>query len=80
MISVNLMDALYAGDDIERSVLSNDILLFCTQLTFDLILSHSLIGTFSDLASTPIGFTTHIGTYFAWMPASIPILPSGFFS
>ena len=32
-------DALYIGDDIERSVLSN-ILLCCTQLTFDLILSH----------------------------------------
>ena len=43
------------------SVLPN-ILLFCTQLTFDLILSH---GTFSDLTSTPIGFTTHIGTYLA---------------
>ena len=39
MISVKLMDALLAGDDIERSVLSN-MLLFCTQLTFDLILSH----------------------------------------
>ena len=39
MISVNLMEALYAGDEIERSVCSN-VLLFCTQLTFDLILSH----------------------------------------
>ena len=42
MISVNLMDALQAGDDIKRSVLSN-ILLFCTQLTFDLNLSHRAI-------------------------------------
>ena len=33
------MDALQAEDDIEMSVLSN-ILLFCNQLTFDLILSH----------------------------------------
>ena len=38
IVSVNLMDAIRAGDDIERSDLSI-ILLFCAQLTFDLILS-----------------------------------------
>ena len=57
------MDALQAEDDIERGVLSN-ILLFCTHLTFDLILSHRDI---SDLAYIPIGLTTHIGTYLASM-------------
>ena len=40
MFSVNLMDAVYAVDDLERSVLS-DILLFFPKLTFDLILSHT---------------------------------------
>ena len=35
------------------------LVLFCAQLTFDLILRPR---DFPDLASTPIGFTTHVGT------------------
>ena len=59
MISVNLMDALQTDDDIERSVLSN-IFLCCTQLTFDLIMSHQVIFRLRIYPYLPLSVLLHI--------------------
>ena len=75
MISVNLMDVLWTGDDIERSV----CLISCYLAPSWPLTSFWVIGTFSDLASTPIGLTKHIGTYLARMPASTPFGHQKFF-
>ena len=55
---MKLMGIIWSEDGIERKCLSMFV-LFCTQLTFDLILRPRDIFR---LGIHPIGFTTHIGT------------------
>ena len=75
MISMNLVDVLQAGDDTERSVLSN-ILLFCIQLTFDLILSYR---DFYRLGIYPYLFYYTYWNIFGMDTSLYPILPSEVF-
>ena len=69
---MNLKNTLQAGDDIERSVLSN-IMIFCTQLTFDLILSHRNIFR---LCIHPYRFNYTYWNIFSKDASFYPILPS----
>ena len=72
---MNLKNTLQARDDIERSVLSN-IMLFCTQLTFDLILSHRDIYR---IGIHPYRFNYTYWNIFSKDASFYPILPSEVF-
>ena len=76
IVSVNLMDVIYVGVDIKRSHLSV-ILLFCTQRTFDLILSPRDIFR-PDIHSfrvyyTYINVNSMDASFYSFLPSTVTI-------
>ena len=73
---MNLMDVIKAGDDIERSDLSI-ILLFCTHLTFDLILSprdNSRLGIHPyRVYNTYINIISMDACFYSILPSNVSI-------